>query len=395
MRLENKNIAISVSGGIAAYKSVELLRNLQKEGADVKIVMTKNATAFIAPLTFAALSGHEVLIDLFNNKKKSSISHIELARESDAVVIAPATANIIGKIANGIADDAVTTFIMAVSAPKLIAPAMNSNMYENMSVQRNIAKLEADGYTIIEPSVGDLACKAIGPGRLASPEKITDRIIKAVSKKDLKNKKILVSAGPTREHIDPVRYISNPSSGKMGFAIAAAAEQRGAEVTLVSGPTELPDPFDVNVVKVSSAEQMAKAIFAYAESADIIIKAAAVSDYRAVDRFGHKIKKTENDMTLKFCRNIDILKELGSRKKKQILIGFAAETEELQKNAEKKLAEKNLDMIVGNIVGKEGTGFQADTNSITLFFKKGKKKELPNMSKHEVAHNILDSLNLL
>ncbi len=389
--LKDKNIVLGVSGGIAAYKAPELLRILQKAGAKVRVVMTKNARDFISPLTFEALCGHKVLIDLFDGSYTSAIGHIDLAKDCDAAVIAPATANVIGKLANGIADDALTTFMLAAKGRKILCPAMNEAMYENAAVKRNIMKLEADDYIIMEPSEGELACKTKGKGRLADCDKIADGICEALTTKDLIWKKILVTAGPTREFIDPVRFISNPSSGKMGYAIAAAAKKRGGNVVLVSGPTYLEHPEGVKFIKVVSANQMADTTFINAPDADIIIKAAAVSDYRAEKFFEHKLKKGLADkVSLSFCKNTDILKEIGlNKKKEQILIGFAAETEDLEKNAFKKLKEKNLDIIVGNIVGKPGSGFEADTNKAVLFFKSGKKKVLPVMDKGELADIIL------
>ncbi len=389
--LKDKNIVLGVSGGIAAYKAPKLLRILQNAGASVRVVMTKNACDFISPLTFEALCGDKVLIDLFDGSYKSAIGHIDLAKDCDVAVIAPATANVIGKLANGIADDALTTFMLAVKGRKIVCPAMNDAMYANVAIRRNIMRLEADDYIIMEPSEGALACKTEGKGRLADCDKIADGICEALTKKDLTWKKVLVTAGPTREFIDPVRFISNPSSGKMGYAIAAAAKKRGGNVVLVSGPTHLEPPEGVKFIRVLSAKQMADNVFMNAQDADIIIKAAAVSDFRAEETFEHKVKKGKADkISLSFCKNTDILKEIGLNKKKgQIVIGFAAETEDLEKNALKKLKEKNLDVIVGNIVGKPGSGFEVDTNKAVLFFKDGKKEELPVMEKGELADLIL------
>ncbi len=397
MKLKDKNIIIGVSGGIAAYKALELLRLFKKAGALVNVVMTKNAENFVAPLTFEALSQNKVILSLFDKNNDTSITHIDLARKCDAAVIAPATANIIGKLANGIADDALSTVMLAVKAPKIICPSMNENMYDNPSVRRNIKMLENDGFIIIEPDSGELACKTSGKGRLPDPEIILDRTVKALCKKDLKGKKMLVTAGPTREHIDPVRFICNPSSGKMGYAVAKAAEHRGADVVLISGPVNLAPPVNVEVIKIVSAPEMAEKVLEHSETADIIIKAAAVSDYKASDYSGHKMKKGEKEISLKLSQNVDILKELGKRKKeRQILVGFAAETEELEKNAKEKLDKKNLDMIVANIVGGDkDTGFEADTNKADLFFKDGSKVSIPLMPKEELAHSILDKISLL
>ena len=281
--LENKHIILGVSGGIAAYKSVELLRLLTKQGADVRVLMTRNACRFVGPLTFEALSGKAVCTHLFEEGQNASIGHIAWAKEAGAVIIAPATANIIGKMAGGIADDALTTFLLAVTAPVLICPSMNTDMYQSPAVQRNLSLLEKDGHTILRPDSGELACGVTGPGRLPDPEEILGRLIKVMCPQDLSGKRILVTAGPTQEPMDPVRFLSNPSSGKMGFAIARAAEQRGAQVTLISGPSSLQDPYGVNVIRVQTAAQMASAVFEHFEHADIIIKSAAVSDYRPRD----------------------------------------------------------------------------------------------------------------
>ncbi len=389
--LYNKNIVLGVCGGIAAYKSVELLRLLKKEGADVRVMMTRNAQAFVGPMTFEALSGHPVCTSLFEKGSDVSIKHIEWAELADAVVIAPATANIIGKFANGIADDALTTFMLAVTKPKLICPSMNTLMYQSKAMQRNLELLRSDGCMIIEPSAGELACGTTGPGRLPEPPEIVDRLKACLTIKDLKGKRVLVTAGPTREAIDPVRFISNPSSGKMGFAIARAAEHRGAEVILVSGPVTLSDPLNIKVLRVQSAEEMAETVFSFADQADIIIKTAAVSDYRPKEVADQKIKKGDEEMVLTLQKNPDILRELGARKKDhQILVGFAAETQELEINAGKKLAEKNLDIIAGNLVNHPGSGFGTDTNQVTLFFRNGTKEQLPAMEKEAVAHLLLD-----
>lgn len=388
--LNEKRIVIGVSGGIAAYKSPELVRILKKQGADVKIIMTENAEEFIGALTLEALSGNEVCTGLFDGKDRGSIRHIEWAEEADAVVIAPATANIIGKLANGIADDALSTFLLAVTSPVIICPSMNTHMYESMPVQRNISALEADGYIIVEPEAGELACGTTGAGRLPEPHYIADRLVRAICPKDLKGKKVLVSAGPTREAIDPVRYISNHSSGKMGYSVARAAEYRGADVTLIAGPTNLLPVAGVTMIRTTSAHEMADAVFGEADDADIIIKVAAVADYHPKHISEHKIKKEEDVVNLTLDKNPDILKELGSRKKDQFLVGFAAETRDLDKNAKKKAEEKNLDMIVGNIVGGASSGFGHDTNQVTFYFKDGTKENLPVLPKDEVAHTLFD-----
>ncbi len=391
--LTGKNIVLGVSGGIAAYKSVELLRLLQKAGAEVRVVMTQNAKWFVGPMTFEAISGHPVYSGMFGEQADPGMSHISWAEAADAVVIAPATANIIGKLANGIADDALSTFMLVVTAPKIICPAMNTHMYENRSVQRNLDVLEKDGYTIVEPGAGELACKAVGPGRLADPATILEYVLSAFHPRDLAGKKVLVTAGPTREYIDPVRFISNPSSGKMGYAIARAAAMRGAEVVLVSGPTALSEPIGVERVDVDTVDQMAHAVFEQMDSSDIIIKVAAVSDYRPEAAESHKIKKHADELTLKLVKTTDILYELGKRKKPgQVLVGFAAETRDLEENALKKLKAKNLDMIAGNLIGAADSGFGVDTNRINLFFRDGSVEELPVMDKDAAAHVILDRI---
>lgn len=390
--IDGKNIVLGVSGGIAAYKSVELLRLFVKEGANIRVIMTKYAQAFVGALTFKALSGQAVCTDLFEKSDDASIRHIDWAEQADAVVIAPATANIIGKLANGIADDALSTFMMAVTCPVVLCPSMNTHMFESNAVQRNLEMLRSDGYFVVDPESGSLACGTTGPGRLPEPRDILDRTLFYLTPKDLKDKKILVTAGPTREPVDPVRFVSNPSSGKMGFAVARAAEYRGAKVTLVTGPTPLLDPNNVAVIRVHTAKEMAHAVFEKVSDSDIIIKAAAVSDYRPKDRAEQKLKKEKNELVLSLERTQDILKEIGRNKKGQILVGFAAETEHLEQHAEQKLAEKNLDIIVGNVVGHPDSGFNADTNTVTLFYKDGTKENLPKMPKDDVANILLDRI---
>jgi phosphopantothenoylcysteine decarboxylase/phosphopantothenate--cysteine ligase len=390
--IKGKNIVLGVSGGIAAYKSAELLRLIKKHDADARVIMTKNASYFISPLTFEALSGNPVCTDLFEKGGNSSIRHIEWAKEADAVVVAPATANIIGKLAGGIADDALSTFILAVTCPVLICPSMNTNMYEKVSVRRNIDILKKDGYFIVEPSEGELACGTTGYGRLPEPEEILDRLMSCLSPKDFKGKRVLVTAGPTREHMDPVRYISNPSSGRMGYAVARAAEHRGAEVVLVSGPASIRKPVNVETVITGSAEEMAAAVFDHMKKADIIIKTAAVSDYRPSVTAKQKMKKGDQEMTLLLKKTGDILLELGKKKENRILVGFAAETENLEKNAKEKLKRKNLDIIAGNLLDGESSGFGTETNKVTLFFRNGDKEVLPILDKESVAHILLDRI---
>ena len=390
--IDKKNIVLGVSGGIAAYKSAEFLRLLVKNGAKVRVIMTQNANAFVGPVTFEALSGQKVCTSLFERDGDASIKHIDWAAEADAVVIAPATANVVGKFAHGIADDALSTFILAVTCPVLVCPSMNTQMFESRSVQRNLDRLKADGYFVIDPESGELACGTIGPGRLPEPEDILDRLLYTLYPKDLAGEHILVTAGPTCEHFDPVRFISNPSTGKMGFAVARAAEHRGGKVSLVTGPTNLADPNHVSVIRVRTAQEMAAEVFERMDASDIIIKTAAVSDYRPQDQVRYKIKKGEEEHVLVLEKNLDILKELGRRKKHQILVGFAAETENLEENAAKKLAEKHLDIIAGNLIGEPSSGFGTDTNTVTLFYKDGTKESLPTMRKDGVAHILLDRI---
>lgn len=390
--ISGKQIVLCVCGGIAAYKSVELLRLLQKAGAEVKVVMTTNSKHFVGSMTFEAISGHPVFSEMYGGNPDAKMRHIAWAEEADVVVIAPATANIIGKLANGIADDALTTFMLAVTAPKIICPAMNTHMYENRAVQRNLDLLEADGYIIVDPGEGELACGAVGAGRLPEPLYIFDRVAGVFVPKDFKDKKVLVTAGPTREFIDPVRFVSNPSSGKMGYAVAKAAADRGADVTLVSGPTGLDTPFGVQHVDVVTAAEMSEAVFSRMEEVDIIVKVAAVADYTPVEKSDHKIKKADGGISVSMERTVDILAELGRRKKHQILVGFAAETQDLKKNALEKLKKKNLDMIAGNLVGDSAIGFNADTNKISLFFRDGNIEELPVMDKESAAHLLLDRI---
>jgi phosphopantothenoylcysteine decarboxylase/phosphopantothenate--cysteine ligase len=391
--LKDKTIVLGVCGGIAVYKCVELLRLLQKQGAKIRVIMTRSAMEFVTPLTFQALSGETVFTDLFDEKgTDASIRHIRWAEEADLVVVAPATANIIGKIAHGIADDALSTFMLAVRSKVVVCPAMNTAMYESRAVQRNIDILENDGFYIVEPGVGEMACGTSGAGRFPEPRHIVDRIINAITTKDLAGKRVLVSAGPTREAIDPVRFISNHSSGKMGYAIARIAERRGAHVTLVSGPVDLEPPLNVTLVKVTSAEQMKAAFLEEMKQADIGVKVAAVADYRVKHQSEHKIKKTEDSLAIELEKNPDILKCAGQMKKSgQILVGFAAETRDLTENAVKKLEAKNLDMIVGNIVGGR-TGFGSDDNTVTFFYKDGRVEALESMDKENVAHVLFDRI---
>lgn len=391
--LAGKNIVLGVCGGIAAYKSAELLRLFIKKGAKVRVIMTKSALRFVGKATFAALSGTRVCSDLFESDaadQSAAIRHIQWAENADAVVLAPATANMIGKLANGIADDALSTFMLAVTAPRFVCPSMNTHMYENRAVQRNLDLLEQDGLEVIEPGAGSLACGTVGPGRLPEPPEILAAVAAGLTPKDFMARKVLVTAGPTHEPLDPVRYIANPSSGKMGFAIARAAASRGAAVTLVTGPVTLEDPPGVDVIRVTTATQMADAVLERFADSDILVKSAAVSDFRPAKYCDQKVKKDAAATTLKLVRNPDILKEAGQRKKQQVLVGFAAETEALETYATGKLREKNLDLIVGNLVSLPGAGFGTDTNRVTLFFKDNSSEKVPLMEKDLLAHVILD-----
>lgn len=394
--LENKNIILGVSGGIAAYKAIELLRLLTKAGADVHVIMTRAAQEFVAPLTFQTLSSNPVHTELFNLIAEREIGHISLADRADLFIIAPATANVIGKIAAGIADDMLTTTVMATKAPVLIAPAMNVNMFTNPIYRENEQKLRLMGYLFEAPVSGSLACGWEGEGKLASPEVIFESAVAAVTEKDLAGRTILVTAGPTREEIDPVRYISNYSSGKMGYALARAARRRGANVLLVSGPTSLAKPEGVQVIRITSAIEMQKEVLARVAECDVVIKAAAVADYRPLVRNSSKIKKKGDSATIELIKNPDILAGLGEMdgglKPRPFLIGFAAETDALAENAAKKLKEKKLDMIVANDVSQADAGFNVDTNRALLFFKDGSSCDSGLLSKDQLAGTILDHL---
>jgi phosphopantothenoylcysteine decarboxylase/phosphopantothenate--cysteine ligase len=388
--LKGKEIILGVTGGIAAYKAVELLRLLTKAGAGVHVIMTGAATEFVTPLTFQTLSMNPVSTSLFNLISEREIGHISLADRADLFIIAPATANVIGKLASGIADDMLTTTVMATKAPVLIAPAMNVNMYQNPLYRENEAKLKRHGFLFVEPASGMLACGWEGEGKLQEPQVIFEEALAALSKKDLAGENILVTAGPTREELDPVRYISNHSSGKMGYAIAGAARRRGARVMLVTGPTCLAEPYGVETVQVTTALDMRLAIMDRLEESTMVIKAAAVADYRPARRAALKIKKSAGSHTLELEKNPDILGELGEIKGKRLLVGFAAETDDLVGNAGKKLAEKNLDMVVANDISLEGAGFNVDTNIVKLLFRDGTVEDLPLMGKQALADIILD-----
>ena len=390
--LNGKVIVLGVTGGIAAFKAVELLRLLVKAGASVHVVMTKSAREFVAPLTFQTLSMNPVHTEMFNLIQEQEIGHISLADRADLFIVAPATANILGKIAAGIADDLLTTAVMATKAPVMLAPAMNVNMYNNAVVRENIEKLKRHGYLFVEPASGALACGWEGKGRLQEPDIIFEEAAAALSRKDLLGTKVLVTAGPTREEIDPVRFISNYSSGKMGYAIARAARRRGAEVILISGPVSLDPPYGVQTVTAVSATEMGEAALAAFQDADIIIKAAAVADYRPEKRAGAKIKKSDVSLSLRLVRNPDILAEMGRRKGDRFLVGFAAETDDLAGNSAKKLQEKNLDMVVANDITRKGAGFGVDTNIVKILDRDGGVEDLPLMGKDELADVLLNRI---
>ena len=392
-------VALGVTGGIAAYKAVELLRALQDRGLDVQVVMTAGARNFVTPLTFAALSGHKVITGMFGEggeeaNVESAIEHIAVAQAIDALVIAPATANVIARMAHGIADDFLTTLCLATRAPIVVAPAMNVNMWENAATQQNLEILRARGIRVLEPDEGYLACGMTGAGRLASVDAIARAVFEALQlRDDLRNETVLVSAGPTEEPLDPVRYLSNRSSGKMGYALAEASRRRGATVTLVSGPTRLPAPAGVALETVRTAEEMSAAMLRGLERATIVLMAAAVVDFAPAQIEAKKIKKRGGNLTLELKPTRDILAEISRRREShQIIVGFAAETDHLLKNAAAKLREKRLDLIVANDVTQEGAGFDSDTNIVTLIFPGGQTKPLEKMTKLDVANVILDEV---
>ncbi|EOP50416.1 MULTISPECIES: bifunctional phosphopantothenoylcysteine decarboxylase/phosphopantothenate--cysteine ligase CoaBC [Bacillus cereus group] len=388
--LKGKKILLCVTGGIAVFKAAALTSKLTQAGALVKVMMSESAMKFVTPLTFQALSRHDVYTDTFDEKDSAVIAHIDLADWADVVLIAPATANCIGKLANGIADDMITTTLLATTAPVWIAPAMNVHMYENKIVQKNMMTLKALGYTFIEPGEGFLACGYVAKGRLEEPETIIARLQEAFSEhKPLKGKKILVTAGPTREKIDPVRFMTNFSSGKMGYALAEVAANLGADVILVSGPTAIAPPVNVTTVQVESAQDMLEAVMQHYGSMDVVIKTAAVADYRPKIVHNQKMKKKSGDAVIELERTIDILKTLGEKKEHQLLIGFAAETTNIEEYATKKLREKNANMIVANDVKAQGAGFGTDTNIVTMYRKDGEVIRLPLLTKKEVAREIL------
>lgn len=388
--LSGKTVVVGVTGGIAAYKSVILVSELKKQGANVHVVMTKNATEFVTPLTFETRSGNRCISDMFERNFEFDVKHISLAKAADLIIVAPATANFIAKAAHGIADDMLTTVVLAAKCPKLVAPAMNTAMYENPATQDNLKKIQEYGYTVIEPNEGLLACGDEGKGKMPEPSELLEHVLYALAPKDMQGLSVLVTAGPTQEAIDPVRYITNHSSGKMGYEIAHAAAVRGADVTLVSGRTSLDVPLGVTRVDVTSAADMYDAVVKRAPKTDMLFKAAAVADYTPAETADHKLKKSDDDMSISLKRTKDILAEVGKKKKKdQIICGFAMETEDLLKNAKAKLEKKNLDMICANSLRTEGAGFAGDTNVVTLITKDD-STELGKLTKLETAHRILD-----
>lgn len=391
--LTGKTIVLGVTGSIAAYKSASLASALVKEHADVHVIMTPNAVNFINPITFETLTHNKCITDTFDRNFEFDVKHISLAKKADLFMIAPATANIIGKLASGIADDMLSTTVMAAKCPVVLAPAMNTAMYDNSIVQENMNKLRMHGYTVIEPSDGYLACGDTGRGKMPEPEYLKDIILHEIShEKDLAGRRVLVTAGPTQEALDPVRFLSNHSSGKMGYAIASQAARRGAEVTLVSGRTSLDCPYGVTRIDVTSAADMFRAVTSHAEEADIIVMAAAVADYRPASVSDNKIKKKDGAMSIELERTSDIIGTLGAgRRDDQFLCGFSMETENLIENSRSKLERKNLDMIVANNLKVEGAGFRGDTN-VAVLIKKSQVKELQLMSKIELADVILDEI---
>lgn len=388
--LSGRTVVLGVTGSIAAYKIANLASSLVKKGANVHVIMTKNATNFINPITFETLTGNKCLVDTFDRNFEFSVEHVSLAKQADIFMVAPASANVIGKIANGIADDMLTTTIMACKCHKIISPAMNTNMFENPIVQSNIQKLKNYGYEIIEPASGYLACGDVGAGKMPEPAVLESYIMREIAmEKDMKGKKVLITAGPTMEKIDPVRFISNHSTGKMGYALAKIAMLRGAEVTLVTGKTSIPKPDFVKVVNVQSAKEMFEAVDKEFDTQDIVIMSAAVADYRPKEVATEKIKKKDGEAAIELERTEDILATMAARKKNQFVCGFSMETENMIENSKAKLEKKNLDMICANNLKVEGAGFGTDTNVVTLISKNW-IKELPMKSKEGVAKDILD-----
>ncbi|AJA48177.1 putative coenzyme A biosynthesis bifunctional protein CoaBC [Clostridium pasteurianum DSM 525 = ATCC 6013] len=391
--MSSKNIVLGICGGIAVYKALDIVSRLKKKDINVNVIMTKSATEFVTPLSFQSLSQNMVISDMFEEPRAWEIQHISLAKKADLMLIVPATANIIGKVANGIADDMLSTTIMATTAPVVFAPAMNTNMYRNPIVQDNIQKLQRFGYKFILPSSGRLACGDVGEGKLPDTEYISNVALSMLyDKKDLIGKKVLVTAGPTVSYIDPVRYITNKSSGKMGYAIAEEARDRGAEVTLISGPSSLEKPYGVKIIDVDTNEDMYNKVLEYYNDSDIVIKSAAVADYKVKNYSEKKIKKADGDLNITFTRDNDILKVLGDKKKNQILIGFAAESNDLIENAKSKIYKKNLNYIIANDITLKDTGFSSDDNLVTIISNTGEVYNLDKMSKRNIARKMFDLL---
>ena len=391
--LKGKKIVLGVTGGIAVYKAVDLVSRLRKQGCEVRVVMTEHAQQFVTPLTFKEISGNQVAVSMWSSNQEFNVEHIALANWADAFVVAPATANIIAKMAYGLADDLLSTTLLAAQAPIVVCPAMNTGMYENVATQENIAKLQGRGITVMPPAVGKLACGTSGAGRLPEPQEIVEFLNAFFAKRegDLRGLKVLVTAAGTREPIDPVRFVGNRSSGKMGYAVAQMAAERGAEVWLISGPSALSIPANVKAIKVETTNEMLEACLESYDKVDIVIKAAAVADYRPRDVAEQKIKKkTDDALTVVMDKNPDILKTLGAKKTHQVLVGFAAETQNLLENARDKVVKKNLDMIVANDVTAAGAGFNADTNIVKFLFANGEVRSLEQMPKVDVANCILD-----
>ena len=391
--LTDKKILLGITGSIAAYKVADWVRALRREGCQVTVVMTESACRFISPLTMAALSGNPVHTGMFSAEAPETIPHISLAREHDLLVIAPASAQTIARLAHGLADNLLATIALAFSGPILVCPAMNSVMFQHPATQANLTTIKSYGYGVLEPDCGTMACGEEGPGRLTDWETARQAILTAFAPKDLAEEQVLITAGPTREAFDPVRFLSNPSTGKMGYALAATASQRGATVTLISGPTALAAPPGVQCIRVTSAVEMQTEVMRCLDAATIVVKAAAVSDYRPATREPHKVKKGQAALSLPLVANPDILKELGERRQKSpLLVGFAAESRDHLKEGARKLKEKNLDLIVVNDIGGTETGFAADTNRVTLLDRNGAQEELPLLSKEETAHRIWDAV---
>ncbi len=392
--LEGKKVVLGVSGGIAAYKAVELLRLLVKEGAEVYVVMTENAKQFVTPLTFEALSGHPVYHDIFGSQASASMEHIRAAENADLMVVAPATANSIGKMAQGLADDSLSTLFSAFAGPVLVAPAMNDKMWDNPAVQENIRTLKRRGVGIVDPEAGELACGTVGLGRLAEPERLLEAVRKGLLRQsDLAGLRVLVTAGPTREPLDPVRFITNRSSGKTGYAIARQARSRGAEVTLISGPTHLEPPFDVTLLNCQRTGEMAQLVLDHLSQCDVLIMTAAVGDFAPESIQKEKIKKSEGKpLILNLQPTQDILQEVAAKKSDQLIIGFAAESENIVQSATEKLQRKKLDLIVANDISAPGIGFQSDNNQVILIDRNAKVESLPLLTKTEIADILLDRI---